>query len=201
MQLRRNDQQDEYFTVIQLHKEADFLTKEVGLFDSGDEDLNEFLHSDAWNYKQHLLAETYLCYPTESFNNGNRNPIAYISLCNDCIQITKETRKNELRMFWKACIQKKFPNDKRFLTSYPAVKIARLAVERDYRRGGIGTHLLNMIKSLFLRYNRTGCRFLTVDAYNIPETTSFYEKNNFSFLWDEDKDDDQRIMWFDLEHY
>lgn len=202
MQLKRNDQQSEFLTVIQLIEKADFQSKEVGLFDCGDHDLNDFLHVDAWHYKRKLLAETYLCYPTALFERGNRSPIAYISLCNDCVQMTKDQRKNELKEFFKQCIQRKLPNNKRFLPSYPAVKIARLGVEKDYHSGGVGTHLLNMTKSLFLSDNRTGCKLITVDAYNNPKTINFYkEKNKFAFLWDNDKDEEQRTMWFDLENY
>ena len=30
--------------------------------------------------------------------------------------------------------------------------------------------------------NKTGCRFLVVDAYNNPRTLHFYERNDFRFL-------------------
>lgn len=202
MQLKRNDQQDDFLTVIQLINEADFRTKEVGLFDCVDDDLNEFLIKDAWNYKKHLLSETYLCYPTDLFNAGTCKPIAFISRCNDCIQMTKEQRKAELKGFFKKCIQKTLPNKKRFHLSFPAVKIARLGVQKDYHSGGVGTHLLNMIKSLFLINNRTGCKIITVDAYNNERTITFYQrKNQFEFLWNKDKDEDQRIMRFDLSNH
>ena len=203
MQLNRNDQQDKSLTVIQLLNEADFLSEEIGLFDCGDKDLNEFLVQDAWNYKKYLLSETYLCYHDRTYLiKGIRKPIAYISLCNDCIQMTKEQRKGELKGFFKDCIKKTLPNKKRFHPSFPAVKIARLGVHKDYHSGGVGTHLVNMIKSLFLNNNRTGCKIITVDAYNNERTMKFYkEKNQFDFLWDEDKDEDQRIMWFDLSNH
>ena len=52
---------------------------------------------------------------------------------------------------------------------------------------------------MFKNGNRTGCKFLTVDAYNNTETISFYKnKNNFDFLWENDQGNKQRIMWFDL---
>lgn len=69
--------------------------------------------------------------------------------------------------------------------------------------------------------NKTGCRFLIVDAVNSKEVLSFYEKNGFHYLFttgkqeelytfpaknDEDKkkrqslpvDLDTRLMYFDL---
>lgn len=201
MPKKRNSQQNSQLTLIQLVKEADFKTKEVSLFDCGDKDLNEFFHDDAWDYKRHLLAETYLFYPTALFETDNRKPIAYISLCNDCIQLTRGQRKNELKCFFKAAIKKGLPYEKQRLHSFPAVKIARLGVQKEYCRGGIGTHLLNMVKRMFLTENRTGCKFLTVDAYNKEETLNFYLKNQFDFLWDKKKEDPTRIMWFDLSRF
>lgn len=198
----RNNLQDKYLTLIQLKKKADFTSKEASLFDCGDEDLNDFFHVDAWNYKSQLLAETYLCYPTDLYKTGKLTPIAYISFCNDCIRITKDQRKNELKGFFKSAIQKGLPHDKRFLPSFPAVKIARLGVQKEYCRGGVGTRLLNMVKTLFLVNNRTGCRFITVDAYNKPGTINFYQsKNGFDFLCDQDKKEETRIMWFDLNPF
>ena len=59
-----------------------------------------------------------------------------------------------------------------------------------------------MVKTMFLNDNRTGCRFITVDAYSNKATLNFYKnKNQFEFLWEKDSDEDTRIMWFDLKNY
>lgn len=60
----------------------------------------------------------------------------------------------------------------------------------------IGTFLLNFIKSYFLDDNKTGCRFITVDAY--AAAIPFYVKNEFVALTDEDKDSTTRLLYFDL---
>jgi hypothetical protein len=86
-------------------------------------------------------------------------------------------------------------------STYPAVKIGRLGVNIKYQRNHIGTHLLNITKEFFLSHNRTGCRFLTVDAYSDSITTSFYMNNGFQFLWDEDAGEPTRIMYFNLKRY
>jgi hypothetical protein len=44
---------------------------------------------------------------------------------------------------------------------------------------------------------RTGCRFLTVDAYR--DAFPFYQKNYFNFLAGQGLVDDTRIMYFDLK--
>jgi hypothetical protein len=39
---------------------------------------------------------------------------------------------------------------------------------------------------------------MTVDAYNKPDVTRFYERNGFQFLTDGDTAKHTRAMWFDL---
>jgi ribosomal protein S18 acetylase RimI-like enzyme len=90
------------------------------------------------------------------------------------------------------------PHEKRGYPSYPAVKIGRLGVLKKYQCQDIGTSLVNMTKDMFLTNNRTGCRFLTVDATNKEPVIKFYKKNGFDFLWEEDRDKATRIMFFDL---
>jgi hypothetical protein len=43
--------------------------------------------------------------------------------------------------------------------------------------------------------NKTGCRFITLDAYR--GATDFYNKNGFQFLQAEDRNPTQ-LMYFDL---
>jgi hypothetical protein len=73
-----------------------------------------------------------------------------------------------------------------------------LGVQERYKRKGVGSALLNITKLLFLTNNRTGCRFITVDAYNTEEALGMYMKNYFAFMTDEDKDNETRIMYYDL---
>ena len=60
----------------------------------------------------------------------------------------------------------------------------------------VGTFLLNFIKSYFIIDNKTGCRFLTVDAY--ANAVPFYFKNGFIPLNEDDADSDTRLLFFDL---
>ncbi len=55
---------------------------------------------------------------------------------------------------------------------------------------------MDYIKGFFIKKNKTGCRFITVDAY--MAAIVFYQKNGFDFLTTEDKDDERRQMYFDL---
>ena len=53
-----------------------------------------------------------------------------------------------------------------------------------------------MKPTISLANNKTGCRFLTVDAY--ADAIPFYQKNGFVVLNDDDKDDPTRLLFFDL---
>jgi GNAT superfamily N-acetyltransferase len=64
-------------------------------------------------------------------------------------------------------------------SSLPSVKLTRLGVQKEYQGTDIGTQSLNMLKKFFTTDNRTGCRLVTVDAYNNPKVLAFYGKNNF----------------------
>jgi len=83
---------------------------------------------------------------------------------------------------------------------YPAVKIGRLAVSENYAHQGIGEQILQYVKALFAFGNRSGCRFLTVDAY--ADAVPFYEsKGGFKFFTETDVNDDTRLLYFDLKPF
>lgn len=154
-------------------------------FDCGDLEINDFFQNDCQVQKQELLNVTYaLIEATVEVPF----PAALISLCNDAI------RKQKI-IHWLG-----FTSDsKKIYPFYPAVKIARLGVIEAFQGKGIGTHLVNMIKEMFVTNNRTGCRFITVDSKNNEKATKFYEKNEFQYITDKDKKKNQRAMFYDLK--
>ncbi len=160
------------------------------LFDCGDEDLNEFLLDDAKSYLEQLLAVTYLVMEGDAL-------AAFFSLSND--KLTCVPDDSVAKRIWNR-MQRHIPNIKR-RRNYPAVKIGRLGVCTAMQGGGLGQEILDWLKILFLTENRTGCRFITVDAYNNPKTITFYERNEFRFLTDADKNADTRQMYFDLKPF
>ena len=82
----------------------------------------------------------------------------------------------------------------------PAVKIGRLGVSAKIQSSGVGSSILDFVKAWFTEGNKTGCRFILVDALNNPRTIKFYKDNGFDFLiFNGDDDDDKtRLMFFDL---
>ena len=170
-------------------KRLDFET-EIKPFESEDEELNDFLHNDAKNYLVQMLAVTYLV-------ENDTDTIAYFCISNDNLKREIATNLSELeKAIWNQ-LSRKIPNRKR-RGSYPAVKIGRLAVNKKYEGKGFGRILINAVSSMYLEENqRSGCRFITVDAN--ANAFSFYEKNGFCFITDKDADRKNRAMYFDLK--
>lgn len=141
---------------------------ELPLFDCGDEDLNEFFAVDASNWQKDLLAVTY-------YLDLDGSIALYFSLSND--KITADTLP---KSFWRK-IKSKFPHQKH-RGDYPAVKIGRFAVGKDFRckPEHWGSKAMDFIKNWMIKENKTGCCFITVDAY--PSAVPFYQKNGFKFL-------------------
>ena len=159
-------------------------TFEIKPFDCGDSDLNDFLLSDAKRYSDELLAVTYLI-------ENDSETIAFFSLLNDKITIADTDSKSQ----WRKLIRDRMPFGKRF-SSYPAMKVGRLGVSVNHQGHGWGAIILDYLKELFISNNRTGCRYITVDAYR--DSLAFYEKNDFLYLTNSDKDSDTRLMYYVL---
>lgn len=81
--------------------------------------------------------------------------------------------------------------------SYPALKICRLATNKNCHGEGIGRMIVNLIIGSYRKDNKAGCRFITVDAY--ADALPFYDKMGFSPLSKEDEGAATRLLYFDLE--
>lgn len=122
-------------------------------FDCGDDDLNEFLLEDSFDNIDNSLCTIFLC-------KYDSDVVGFFSLSADSIKINEKLSVN-------------YP-------LYPAVKIGRLAVHKEYQNKHIGTFIIKWIIG-FCRYLRKelGIRFISIDAYNNDKTISFYGKNKF----------------------
>ena len=156
---------------------------EIGEFDCGDSDLNEFLSEDAKHFLNKRIANTFIL-------EDDGCVVAYFCLLNDKVSRLEVTNSR-----WKK-IKDSFPEGKRF-RSYPSVKIGRFAVSAAYRGKNIGTDLMNSIKRmLHTEMSRSAFRFITVDAY--LSAIPFYEKNGFNQLTQKEEDEHTRLMFFDM---
>lgn len=154
--------------------------KILSSFDCGHDDLNEYFQRDAAMYREALISQTYHLKATEELDF----PVALVDFCNDSIRLEKFKIEKP-----QVAEEKQHP--------LPAVKITRLGVSRVFHGNGVGTQVINMVKRFFLTQNRTGCRFITVDAYT--NAVDFYLRNDFSFFTDKDERRQTRAMYFDLK--
>ncbi len=147
-----------------------------------DRDLDDFLREDAQRHYADRIAVTYAL----SRNDAPDFPLGFATLQNDAIVVDEP-----LPMLHGYAY-----------SAFPAVKIGRLGVSLEFQGSGMGTVFLLLIKELMLTANRTGCRFVTVDARrdkkNKVDTTAFYEKNGFSLLPCRQKTSKYIPMYFDL---
>lgn len=172
-------------TLVRL---SDFKDRPV-FFDCNDLDLNDFFHNDALDYESQLLAVTYLF-----INNNIENEIvAFFSLAKDNLNDQGYGGSAKKK------IEKNIHRIKR-RRSYPAVKLARLGVSEKYKASGIGSQIMGFIKGWMTYKNKTGCRFLIVDAYNNQRVLNFYENNEMVFLTSKDAgiENTTRSMFYDL---
>lgn len=153
-------------------------------FTCGDQDIDEFFHTDSITGASELMCVTYVW-------KEDGHLLAFFSVSHDSI------KKEECpRSAWER-VQKIIPRQKRY-SSMPAVKIGRLGVSDDCQRANCGSRIMDFLKVWFTKQNKTGCRFLLVDAYNRPGVIGFYRKNGFQFLTGTDEKEETRIMYFDL---
>ena len=157
---------------------------EVIEFECGDEDLNDFIINDAGNYHRHLLSESYLLKEGELL-------IAYVTILNDSLDIDSFDDRTAFNRFRR----KHFVNSKR-LKSYPAIKIGRLAVQQKLSGKGYGSVLLDFVKVLTSLKRFSGCRFVTVDAYD--DAIPFYAKNGFVVISGSKSNSETTLMYYDL---
>ena len=162
-------------------------------FDREDADLNGFLLEtdssipNAHHHALELLAVTYLIEDMDA-----EETIAYFSVLNDKIEreITDSTAWNRL--------SRKLPNIKR-RSSHPSVKVGRLAVSKKYQGQQWGRQILAFLKEWFTNDNKTGCRYITVDALKTAQ--GFYESCDFKVLVTPEENDETVLMYYDLKQY
>lgn len=171
-------------------------------FTCGDDDLDDFFLHDAMRYKEELLGKTY-CFVLD---DDPRKIVCMFTLSNDSIRVDVIPNNRGRKL------SKDIPREKR-MRRYPGVLIGRLGINVEFGHHGIGTELLDFIKSWFIdEENKTGCRFLIVDAYNKDIPLAFYQKNEFQFLFSSEQQEAEnlgydlskslhtRLMCFDLKN-
>jgi len=140
-------------------------------FDCGNEELNDFFNNKALSFKKQLLAMT--CFFR---HNESKKIVCVFSLSPNALKAADlpGSRKKKVR---------EYVSREKNLQSYPAFLIGRLGVSKEFNGLGVGTQLVEFIKTYCINNYPDFCRFLVIDAYNSPTVLSFYQKNNFSTVF------------------
>lgn len=120
-------------------------------------DLNDFLISDALENQEQMVSKTYVCFCKNRL-------IGFYTLTTDIIEVKHVEEKQR----WGGYKYSR----------YPAIKLARLAVDARFERRGVGRLLLSAAVGIAWDVSKyVGCRYITVDAKQ--EAIEFYEKHGF----------------------
>lgn len=169
-------------------------------FKTGDpayQPLKAFLSNQAINFQIALVAQTYVAVTLDDNNRDTGNVIGFITLTCSEIDLRNGYSVDDCEHANK-------------YDSLPAVKIARLAVDKNYRthitdgsivKGKrIGEMLVNFAIAITVDMisSQVGCRFLITDSKK--PAVGFYEKIGFTFLDTEDnRNSDNPILFIDLK--
>jgi GNAT superfamily N-acetyltransferase len=160
------------YTIRELHS-ADCLNS-FSMGDAKFTPLKSFLLNQAVNFHNKSIAKTYVAVRLQNTDEGliedpNLSVFGYITLICSEIDIRNGYDLQDCP----------YANN---YESLPAVKIARLAVDKRYRNKGIGDNLV--ILAIAIATDNIspviGCRFITTDAKS--EAVKFYEKAGFTLL-------------------
>lgn len=172
-------------------------------FSCNDHDLDDFFSKDALFYDVELIGKTYAWVDA----SDPKRILGLITLANDSV------KTNTLATSARNRLQRSVSNAKRGI-NFPAVLIGRLGVASMYQGKGmnIGSQIIDYVKDWFRSSdNKTGCRFIVVDAYNNERTLRFYERNGFKTLYKTEQEErdflnlrddeplEKRFMFFDLK--
>jgi GNAT superfamily N-acetyltransferase len=137
-------------TIVPLNEHHNLL-----LFNCSSLELNDFLKNDALADQNNLITRTSLCFWKDELTG-------YVALVADTIEAKAVIDGIERYKYSK----------------YPAIKIARLAVDSRFERRGIGIYLVKIVMGQALSIcSSIGCRYILVDSKE--ESTGFYEKYGF----------------------
>lgn len=144
-------------------------------FSCGDEDLDDFFANNAVAYEKDLMGKTY-CWV---LRDDITKIVGMVTLANAGIQTTHMQNNPRRKLNHLIAYSKQG-------RTYPAVLIGRLGVSIDFQgpEYRTGTQIMEFIKDWFKSYdNKTGCRFVLVDAVNNEHTMRYYERNGFRPLF------------------
>jgi GNAT superfamily N-acetyltransferase len=140
------------FDCVNTKEYTSIVKRKRRILEGHSQDMNEFLLNESLDEQFDGYNTTFLA------KNNDGLLLAYMSLCTDAIRLNYEERNNGQIGY----------------ETFPSLKIARLAVHKDYQRIGLGRNMIKYAvhKSLQMREDFCGVKFLTLDCF--PHRLGYY---------------------------
>jgi hypothetical protein len=145
-----------------------------------DSKLESFFKNDAKDTEEELIAKTYFLH-----NKDIIEPLVGFCISNNAINANID-------------LDMGIQHNARY-KAYPAVLIGRFATHDKHSGYGYGKLVLDLIKNWLLTNNKTGCRFIVVDAR--IEIADFYRKSGFEDYPEDSNIPNNKYLYFDLKAY
>lgn len=157
----------EGFGLLSVDKVEPELLKRFGC---GKPHLNKFL-TESVSWHQDRLGLTTVVFHEDVPNQV----VGYFTLANDGLPL-RDSEIEELGL-----------KDRYPVTSFPAVKIGRLAISEDFQRGGVGRQVMGLVHGEVLSSpSLSAARLVVLDADNDPAVLAFYRSLGYrESLWAE----------------
>ncbi|MBR5958393.1 MAG: N-acetyltransferase [Salinivirgaceae bacterium] len=182
----------------------DVPTDCIRRFDCGREDINNFFYYDVEKNQQQMFGKTYF------FCDGTpQHIVGAITVANASIFTRHISWRRRDVIGAEVDTEKSGQN-------FPAVLLGRLGVDVHYQHLHLGPQIIEYVKAWFSsENNKSGCRFLIVDAYNEPGLIQFYERCGLTLFFSSEEQEkkyrniidregeqpvklETRLMFFDL---
>lgn len=157
-------------------------------FYCGQEEIDDFFHDEV-----ELCAKYNYLIPYKCTLKGNGQIVGLFTLANDILRLDYEDKIDfpNLNYEYSDIFMRQ--------TTYPAINIGHLAVEKNMQSKGIGRYIIDFVRITFSTYRVSGCQFITVDALNNSDTIRFYtDKVGFEFQSLSDLNKHTRRMYLDI---
>jgi len=132
-------------------------------FDSGNNELNEFLFKESKSFLKEDYCQIYILK-----EENNSNIIGYISISCCHVEFHKDFIDTDIKI--------------RYI---PSLLIGKLAIDKKFRRQYYGTDLLKYATHIGLEISQqVGCRLLIVDVLTNTQSINFYKKFKFDYVFE-----------------
>lgn len=158
-------------------------------------ELNKFIQSDNL-----YLCDKYHYYSVYVIRLKSDNRLVGVfTLANDSIVLASKEDEEDLKEDVSYSVADEYTEIWKDQTSFPAINIGHLAIDSNYQKKHIGRIVVNIILATYMKYDQTGCQFITVDSLNNERTNKFYIGRGFSNLTDSDMYEPTRRMYILLD--